>query len=415
MPGTEAPPRRSRRGSSILVSAPVPFPVPADPSGTPPAEHAAVYERLTGAGIRRVTVLAWRDIGHPDSGGSEIYVDRVTREWVRGGLHVTLLTGRAVTQEPRELRHGVSVERRGGKLTAVPRLTLRGLLRRLPPGDATVEIWNGLPFLTPMWAQPPRLAVLHHLHDRLWHDFLPPGAAHAGRWAERSLFPRLYRTTPVATLARSSRDELVRRTPLPAGQVRVVQPGVDERFTPGGTRSANPKVLIVARLVPSKRVDRAISAALEAARALPGGAGTLDIEVIGTGPESGALASTYGRRVRFRGQVDDSELLDAYRSAWLIVSASDSEGWGMTLTEAAACGTPAVARRTPGHRDAVQHGISGLLADERDMADAIAEVLTRPELRQELARGAVRRASELTWSRTAAQLAALLTPQVNPT
>ncbi len=37
----------------------------------------------------------------------------------------------------------------------------------------------------------------------------------------------------------------------------------------------------------------------------------------------------------------------------------------MTLTEAAACGTPAVATRIPGHVDAVAEGVSGLLADDR--------------------------------------------------
>ena len=38
----------------------------------------------------------------------------------------------------------------------------------------------------------------------------------------------------------------------------------------------------------------------------------------------------------------------------------------MTLTEAAACGTPAVATRIAGHADAVDDGHSGLLADGRD-------------------------------------------------
>ena len=35
----------------------------------------------------------------------------------------------------------------------------------------------------------------------------------------------------------------------------------------------------------------------------------------------------------------------------------------MTVSEAAACGTPAVATRIPGHLDAIDHGVTGLLAD----------------------------------------------------
>src|SRR3546814_15682597 len=47
--------------------------------------------------------------------------------------------------------------------------------------------------------------------------------------------------------------------------------------------------------------------------------------------------------VELRGRVPDEELVELYQRAWVVASASSSEGWGMSLTEAAACGTPAVA------------------------------------------------------------------------
>ena len=55
-----------------------------------------------------------------------------------------------------------------------------------------------------------------------------------------------------------------------------------------------------------------------------------------------------------------------YRRAWVVASSSQREGWGMTLTEAAACGTPAVATAIAGHADAVLDGESGLLVDDLD-------------------------------------------------
>ncbi len=66
------------------------------------------------------------------------------------------------------------------------------------------------------------------------------------------------------------------------------------------------------------------------------------------------------------GRVDETEKIDLYRRAWVLASASAREGWGMTITEAAACGTPAVATRVPGHADAVVDGTTGLLADGPD-------------------------------------------------
>ena len=76
----------------------------------------------------------------------------------------------------------------------------------------------------------------------------------------------------------------------------------------------------------------------------------------------------------------------------------------MTLTEAAACGTPAVATRISGHVDAVEDGIGGLLADdERELGAHLASVLLDAELRARLGEGARRRAATLTWAATALQ------------
>ena len=64
----------------------------------------------------------------------------------------------------------------------------------------------------------------------------------------------------------------------------------------------------------------------------------------------------------------------------------------MTLTEAAACGTPAVATRIAGHGDAVHDGASGLLADAdpASLGDAMARVLGDDDLRARLSAGRAR-------------------------
>ena len=54
-------------------------------------------------------------------------------------------------------------------------------------------------------------------------------------------------------------------------------------------------------------------------------------------------------------------MVDLYRRAWVLASTSAREGWGMTITEAAACGTPAVVSDVAGHADAVVDGETGML------------------------------------------------------
>src|SRR5205085_992601 len=136
--------------------------------------------------------------------------------------------------------------------------------------------------------------------------------------------------------------------------------------------------------------------------------------IVGTGPERGhldELIQSLDARgyVTLAGRVADDELVDLYRSAWAVASSSVREGWGMTLTEAAACGTPAIATRIPGHIDAVDDGESGLLAaDDAELAEHLVRVATDPALRQRLRAGAIRQAARFTWDNTATRILEVL-------
>jgi glycosyltransferase involved in cell wall biosynthesis len=70
----------------------------------------------------------------------------------------------------------------------------------------------------------------------------------------------------------------------------------------------------------------------------------------------------------------------------------------MTMTEAAACGTPAIATRICGHQDSVDHGTSGLLSDSSaEMVQQIGQLIDDRELRDRLSEGARKHATNFTW------------------
>ena len=74
----------------------------------------------------------------------------------------------------------------------------------------------------------------------------------------------------------------------------------------------------------------------------------------------------------------------------------------MTLTEAAACGTPAVATAIAGHADAVVDGESGILVDDAgDLQTALNRLLSDDVLRNRLSKGALSRSRWFTWEATA--------------
>ncbi len=85
----------------------------------------------------------------------------------------------------------------------------------------------------------------------------------------------------------------------------------------------------------------------------------------------------------------------------MVASGSLAEGWGLTLTEAAACGTPAVATDIPGHRCSVVDGVTGVLASPDALGAALTAVLTDGARRQSLADAALARAAILTWEASA--------------
>jgi glycosyltransferase involved in cell wall biosynthesis len=388
------------------------------PDGAPAGDPIAkIGDLAASAGIRRIHVLAWRDLDDVEAGGSEVHIHEVAKLWAATGLEVTMRTSWAQGQPAEATRNGYKVIRRAGRHMVFPRAALAELFRRTGPRDALVEIWNGMPFLSPVWNPGPRVIFLHHLHAEMWSMTLGPTLGALGELFERRVAPPLYRRSAIATLSESSKWELVNELGFPPDRVTVVHPGVDPRYSPGSdVESPQPLVLAVGRLAPVKRYDALVRAAHAARQRIP----NLRLEIVGEGFERPLIETVVDELdaagwVTLRGPVTEAEKIDLYRRAWIIASASVREGWGMSLTEAAACGTPAVATRIAGHEDAVLDGVSGVLAahDPGALGAAIAQVLGDHALRRRLGRGALDRAAELTWSNTATELMRVIATEVS--
>lgn len=353
--------------------------------------------------IRRVSMLAWRDLHDPEAGGSELHASTVAAIWAEAGVEVTMRTSYAADSPQVSWRHGYRVIRKAGRYMVFPRAAISQTLGWHGDSDALVEIWNGMPFLSPVWGTGPRVTWLHHVHAEMWDLSLPPRLAKMGRLLESRIAPPLYRRTPIITLSDSSKSELVGELGFRASRVTVVPPGIDPRFTPGEQRSARPLVVAVGRLVPVKRFDLLIDALTDLKERQP----ELEAVIVGEGYcreelEAQVHAASAEEWITLPGRVSDSELIDLYRRAWVVAASSLREGWGMTLTEAAACATPAVATRIAGHSDALIDGETGLLVDGRDeMASALDRLLSDHDLRTSMSHAARARAERLTWEATA--------------
>ncbi|MBK5224649.1 MAG: glycosyltransferase family 4 protein [Acidimicrobiia bacterium] len=350
-------------------------------------------------------MLAWRDIEDVEAGGSEIHAANVARLWAEAGLDVTMRASHAQGQPPTVDRDGYHVIRRAGRYLVFPRAVGSELAGRHGERDALVEIWNGMPFFSPLWATGPRAVWLHHVHAEMWRMVLPPNLARIGDTIESRIAPLIYRRSQLVTLSDSSRDELIDHLGFRADRVSVVPPGIHPRFVPGpeGSRSPTPLVVAAGRFMPVKRFDRLIREVAAVREHIA----DVQLVIIGSGFERVALTQLVDDLdatswVTFAGQVDDDTLVELYQRAWVVASTSAREGWGMTITEAAACGTPAVATDISGHRDALDHGVTGLLGSaDGTIRGELEKVLGDDELRAKLAANARNRAERFTWEATA--------------
>ncbi len=364
-------------------------------------EIARLAADLGRRGVRRLHVLAWRDLDDPDAGGSEVHADQFMRRFAAAGMDVTQRTSSGVGLTPERDRNGYRAIRRGSRYSVFPRAVLAEIARRMGPYDAVIEIWNGVPWFSPVWCRAPRLTFLHHVHGPMWGQILPAPLAGFGRVLEARLAPPFYRRTRVLTPSDATRDELL-ALGFPATCVTAVPNGVDEIFQPGGARAPHPTVIGVGRFAPVKRFDQLFAAALHARRRVP----ELRLVLAGDGPERSRVEALIAQHdadgwVELLGQTARPDLVEPYRRAWVVASASLAEGWGLTLTEAAACGTPAVATDISGHRSSVVDGVTGVLAPLERLGDAIADVLLDDRRRERLAAAALARARTLTWDASA--------------
>lgn len=356
-----------------------------------------------------VLMVNWQDLENPEAGGAEIHLFEIFTRLAGAGHRVRLVCS-GWKGAPANVRiSGIDVHRTGRRnsFALLGRGAVRRAIRRERP-DVVVEDVNKLPLFLPTMTDLPFCALVPHLFGETAFQEAPWPMAAAVWLAERPL-ASAYRRAAFHAISESTRDDLVARG-VAADRVRVIHPGVDSvRFipSPAEPRSGDPRFLYVGRLKRYKGIGLAIEALAVARRARP----DLRLDIAGTGDyraELERLAAGLGQdsAVTFHGRVSETRKLSLLRGAWANLFPSPKEGWGITVVEAAACGTPSIASDSPGLRDSVRHMETGYLVPHGDvpaLAGRMLELAGDSALVARLGGAARRFAERLSWERTAAE------------
>ncbi|TMR21100.1 glycosyltransferase family 4 protein [Nonomuraea turkmeniaca] len=359
-------------------------------------------------------MLNFREPRQSTAGGAEEYAWQVSRFLLSQGASVVFVTGRQRGQRRAEVLEDVQVRRMGNPFLVYVLVPLWLLFHRRSV-DVVIDTMNGIPFFSPLVVRrrTPVFCLVHHVHDRQFHAFLPRWLARIGCLVEGPVARLLYRRCLTITVSESSKQELVKRLRWLAA-ITIVPNGcaepVDVQPEPV---QGDPAIVYAGRLVGHKRIERVVDLAAELDAAWP----RLTVHVIGRGPEHGPLARQIEDkglcgRVVLHGFLSEPRKNALLAAARLNVTASEFEGWGLTVIEAAALGVPTVAYDVAGLRDSVRDGVTGwLVRDGENLQDVVERALKEladPARRTEVADACRAWAREFTWARTGANITGLI-------
>ena len=343
----------------------------------------------------RVVAVTWRDLANPSAGGAEVLIDRLLTGLAARGHHVSLVCGGPLAE------HDYETVNAGGTYTQYLRAPVI-CMARFAQSDVIIDVENGFPYFSPLWRRKPSLCLVHHVHSDQWHGHFPASIATICRVIEERVMPAVYRNRLFVAVSNSTAKEL-RSIGIPASHIRVIESGVDDAPHTSLPKSATPLFLSLNRLVPHKRTDLLLDAWEKVSQKIGG-----RLVIAGDGPEFAALCAHAASipRVDVVGRISEDRKHRLLAEAWGIVSTSHHEGWGMSVMEAAAAGTPALAIDAPGIRDAIVDGVTGILVHARDdeipssLAEAWVALASDEALRDSLGRAARERATRFSWDTT---------------
>ncbi|MBI4830121.1 MAG: glycosyltransferase family 4 protein [Candidatus Lindowbacteria bacterium] len=362
----------------------------------------------------KILVFNWRDIKNPNAGGAEVNFQEIFKRLVRKGHQVTLVSSRHERSFPEEeWIDGIRIIRRGNRHTfnyTVPAVYKREFART--PIDVVLDDLNKIPFYTPLYVRHPLFVMVHHLHGKsTYGDAFLPAALYV-HFMER-IIPLFYRGIPFVAVSESTKSELVRMG-LDPRDIQIIHNGVDhESYTPDNSaRAATPLIVCVTRLKKYKGAHILLRAMENVIKEIP------DIRLIITGrgdyePKLNELTKKLHLNgcVEFAGFVTTAQKVDLYRRAQVVVNPSAKEGWGLTVIEANACGTPVIAAEAPGLIESVLHEKTGLLYPHDDidaLSKAIIRLLKDKPLRERFAARSIQWASEFTWEKATQEIEAFM-------
>lgn len=348
---------------------------------------------------KRLLFLSWRDIHHRKAGGAEVFTHELMSRLDKDIYDITHIspssTNRSGELNPsQETIEGINYLRRGNWMTVIF-YSLVYYIRNGREIDYVIDQCNTHRFFTPLWVKSSkRIFFIHQMTKEIWTMNLPNWIGAIGQVLE-GYMTWIYRNSHlILTVSDSTKKDLM-AFGCKEDYIVVLPEGID--FMPWQAEDLEKKeeglFTYVGRYSSYKGIDSALEAFCRIHIKYP----ETRFQVIGKKNEKyieevlEPIRQRYDIEedvITYLGFVSEEEKLTQMSRSQCLVFPSLREGWGLTVTEAAAVGTPSIVYRSPGLVDAVNHGKAGYITRvnnvfelQRLMEDALMDYDTYERIR----------------------------------
>lgn len=328
----------------------------------------------------RILWVAHRDPMNPIAGGAERTIYEVSKRLAKNGYKIILLTGGWENCKHIEYLDGIEIHRFGKNFG--PHLFLPVFLLKNRYDIIVNDLGHAVPWPSSVILRKKNIVFFRHLHARSLPGQVNPVMAKLIASIEKCYFI-IYSKTTFVTESSSSKSDLIN---LGINEKKIVMnpPGVDTNTFRPAIKSKYPSIVYFGGMRRYKRPEECLFLLKNIITQIHG----IRLFMIGTGPEEKALISLSKElnlqdSVDFLGRISAAELSRIVASSWLNIHTSITEGWGLSILEAAAAGTPTVAYEVPGVVDVIETGINGLKVKDADrlaLTKAALTILSDPKM-----------------------------------
>ncbi len=356
--------------------------------------------------IMKILVVNWRCIKNPEAGGAEVHLHEIFRRVVKKGHDVTLVAHKFKGAPDKEVIDGIKVIRHGNRYLFDKQFKVFYKSNLSHNNfDLVVDDISKIPLETPTYVKKPLVGIIHHIHGKSLYKEIPAPMAYYIIRKEKEI-PFIYDKTPVFAVSPSTRNELISMGANPF-KIDFLYNAVDhdlfnrikvEKFS-------HPTISYIGRVKKYKQIEKIIDVLPLLAIEFP----DIEFRIGGRGDHIPELMQyvedkNLTKYVTFLGFLSEEEKAEELGKAWLFVTMPAKEGWGITVIEANAMGTPVVGADVEGLRDSILDCETGFLVppnEPEELAKKINKLLEDKNLRDNFSENARRWAQKFTWDNSA--------------